>query len=111
MVCEHLAPIEQALLSQKVPVTFRGQAWSKNCREWVYFDCFLDVAAIRSNFELSEIVKAHSHRGTHDGQEHGLVCSNCNDAVLGHYEPLPGALVFGGTKMPPNTSRERTRER
>lgn len=97
MVCEHLTSLEQALLSRGIPVTFRGQAWSTNCREWVYFDCFLDVDVIRKNCQLEEIVKPHSHRGTHDGQELGLVCSSCNDAVMGLYEPRPGKIVFDGT--------------
>ena len=28
-------------------VTYRGKAWSDNCREWVYFNCFIDTAAVR----------------------------------------------------------------
>jgi hypothetical protein len=96
MVCEHLAPIEMALLARNIPVTFRGQAWSNNCREWVYFDCFLDVPAIRAVTTLPEFVTTHSHRGTHDGQEHGIVCSRCSDAIMGSFEPVPGKPVFGG---------------
>ena len=96
MVCEHLAPLEQALLTRKIAVISRGQAWSKNCREWVYFDCFLDIPAIRARVDFPEFVTIHSHRGTHDGQELGLVCSRCNDAIMGFLEPVPGKPVFGG---------------
>ena len=46
MVCEHLAALEKELIAAGVPITYRGQAWSDNCREWVYFDCCLDRAAI-----------------------------------------------------------------
>jgi hypothetical protein len=96
MVCEHLAPLEQALLLRNFTVTSRGQAWSKNCREWVYFDCFLDIPAIQAHVRLPECVTTHSHRGTHDGQELGFVCTLCNDAIMGLYEPVPGKPVFGG---------------
>jgi len=96
MVCEHLSPIEQALLTRGVAVTFRGQAWSQNCREWVYFDCFLDTPAIRGSFTMPPFVQDHSHRGTHDGEEFGLVCTQCHDAIVGLYEPAPGKLVFQG---------------
>jgi hypothetical protein len=96
MVCEHLAPLERALLSEGIAVTSRGQAWSDNCREWVYFDCFLDVPSIRTRVEFPEFVTLHSHRGTHDGQERGLVCSRCNDAIMGFFEPIRGKPVFKG---------------
>ena len=95
MVCEHLLPLEQALLSRGVAEIFRGQAWSMNCREWVYFDCFLDTDAIRKHFTLPEGVHDHSHRGTHDGQERGLVCTVCKDAIMGLYEAVPGKPIFG----------------
>lgn len=96
MVCEHLTPLEQALLARGIAVTFRGQAWSDNCREWVYFDCHLDVPALRQRFALPDWVTTHSHRGTHDGQELGLVCSRCQDGVMGHFAPLAGKPTFSG---------------
>ena len=96
MVCEHLSAVERAVLSAGVAVTFRGQAWSTNCREWVYFDCFLDLPAIRRRFALAACVTDHAHRGTHDGQERGLVCGQCHDAIVGRYEPAPGTRVFQG---------------
>jgi len=96
MLCEHLSQLEQALIDRGIAVTFRGQAWSMNCREWVYFDCFLDVTEIRKTFSFSECVQDHSHRGTHDGQEVGLVCTVCHDGIMGLYEPPPGKLIFKG---------------
>jgi hypothetical protein len=94
MVCEHLALIESALLDSGIAVTFRGQAWSDHCREWVYFDCYLDTHALRKQFVLADCVEDHTHRGTHDGMEHGLVCNRCHDAVLGTVEKTPGKAVF-----------------
>ncbi len=83
MVCECLAKLEQALLNAGIKETYRGQAWSQNCREWVYFDCVLDLPSLRERFGLSDLVKDHEHRGTHDGSERGFVCSECQDGVMG----------------------------
>ena len=94
MVCEHLSPLEKAVLAEEVPVTFRGQALSMNCREWVYFDCFLDTSEIRNHISFPDCVQDHSHRGTHNGQERGLVCPLCNDAIMGPYEPVAAKSTF-----------------
>lgn len=85
MLCPHLQPLESALLAAGVKETYRGQAWSKNCREWVYFDCLLNLPALRQRLSLPACVVEHQHRGTHDGQESGFVCSLCNDAVMGRH--------------------------
>lgn len=83
MVCEHLSALEQELLSRNIEVTFRGQAWSENCREWVYFACRLDLPALRARFAFAPCVEDHMHRGTHDGSEAGFICNACKDAVMG----------------------------
>ena len=74
--------------------TFRGQAWSNNCREWVYFNCYIDREAVRRAFQLAPCIAEHVHRGTHDGEESGFVCSACNDALIGAYELKAGMAVF-----------------
>jgi len=96
MICERLRPIEESIQARGIRETFRGQAWSANCREWVYFDCFIDLAAVRSKLALADCVCDHVHRGTHDGQERGFYCSQCNDGVMGRYDAVPGATVFAG---------------
>ncbi|MEZ5960444.1 MAG: hypothetical protein R3C30_08445 [Hyphomonadaceae bacterium] len=83
MVCEHLSALESELLAHGVEVTSRGQAWSKNCREWVYFACRLDLPALRERFAFAPCVEDHLHRGTHDGSEAGFVCNQCLDGVMG----------------------------
>ncbi len=83
MTCDHLRGLEKELIAAGVPETYRGQPWSNNCREWVYFDCYLDRRAIRKRMDFPECVKDHEHLGTHDGQESGFVCTVCNDAVMG----------------------------
>jgi len=96
MLCEHLQAVEKAMIAAGIKETYRGEAWSKNCREWVYFDCFIDVAAVRRRFPLAACVQDHAHRGTHDGQERGLECTECHDAVMGVYEKTPGMTAFEG---------------
>ena len=96
MTCEHLRALEQALIDRGIKETYRGQAWSNNCREWVYFDCTIDTQAVMKEFALAECVKVHVHRGTHDGSERGFYCEQCRDGVMGLYEPGPNTLVFRG---------------
>ena len=43
MLCDHLKPLEAELKQSGIKEAYRGQAWSHNCREWVYFDCHLDA--------------------------------------------------------------------
>ena len=83
MVCKHLHQLERELIEQGIKETFRGQAWSKNCREWVYFDCYLNLSAIRQRIAFDDCVIDHTHLGTHDGQESGFVCQVCHDAIMG----------------------------
>ncbi|MDN5211886.1 hypothetical protein QQ020_07480 [Fulvivirgaceae bacterium BMA12] len=85
MTCKHLSKLEQELIHKAIKITYRGQAWGDNCREWVYFECiFVDLEQTMKRLELNqEKLEIHSHYGTHDGQEHGLVCKSCKDAIMG----------------------------
>ena len=85
MVCEHLEKLEQELLRSGMQETFRGRAWSQNCREWVYFRCILDRTALRKRLPFAACVQDHEHLGTHDGQEAGFVCQECKDAIIGEH--------------------------
>jgi hypothetical protein len=53
MVCEHLSAFGQQTPPAGLRVTFRGQAWSRNCRERLYFSCLLEHAAIREWIEFT----------------------------------------------------------
>jgi hypothetical protein len=86
-VCEHLALLEEAIISNGIKETYRGAAWSKNCREWVYFECTLNTDSLKEKFTFPSCVEVHEHRGTHDGSEKGFVCNTCHDGVMG-YHPL-----------------------
>ena len=85
MTCEHLNPLEKELQKLGIKEMFRGKAWSDNCREWVYYDCLftnLDKTIDRLHLD-NRMVQIHSHLGTFDGQEHGLVCNACKDGIMG----------------------------
>jgi len=96
MTCEHLRQLESEILAAGIQETFRGQAWSDNCREWVYFDCYFDRKSIRSRIEFAACVRDHEHRGTHDGQEAGFVCAQCHDAIMGLHpsQVKDGPIIF-----------------
>lgn len=94
MLCKHLQGLEAEIIASGIAETFRGQAWSDNCREWVYFDCVLDLAALRARLSFAPCVVDHQHRGTHDGQESGFVCKQCGDAIMGRHPADAGNAPF-----------------
>jgi hypothetical protein len=91
MVCEHLASLERELASSGALETFRGQPWSDNCREWVYFDIVLDVDSIKERSNFAPFVIVHENTDQRSGTERGLVCGVCKDGIMGR---LSGTKVF-----------------
>ena len=83
MICEHLRPIEKLILEKQIPETYRGQVWSNNCREWVYYDCCIDAISLSQRLHLAECVEIHKHLGTHDGNEYGFYCNVHHDGIMG----------------------------
>jgi len=91
-VCEHLRALEDELVARKRAITFAGQAWSANCRHWIYFDAVLDCDALKKRLRLGEMVTVHANDDPRSGREKGLVCGTCKDAVIGiHPEDAKGA--------------------
>lgn len=89
MVCEHLVAIEHALIDSDAREIARGELWSRNCHEWVYFDVVLDIAALRQRFVLAECVELHENRDPRSGLERGFICMACHDAVMGRIDNAP----------------------
>jgi hypothetical protein len=83
MTCAHLRQLEAELIRLGYRVTYRGKPWTANCREGVYFDCYIEKANVRQRVPLAECIVDHEHLGTHDGQEAGFYCSECHDAIMG----------------------------
>jgi len=94
-MCEHLSVLDTELKRRGIRETFRGQAWSDNCREWVYYDCFLDTDAIRTRLNLPECISVHTNDDMRSGLEAGFVCNQCNDAIMGaHRSVAAGKTVI-----------------
>jgi hypothetical protein len=91
MVCDHLRALEEELLARGVAVTHRGRAWTRNCREWVYFDVVLDTEALARRFDFAPVVRVHENTDPRSGLERGFECTECHDAVMGLVE---GPRVF-----------------
>lgn len=90
MICEHLRPIERELVAAGARETDRGQPWSDHCREWVTYDCYLDIPAIRERFSVASCIDEHVNDDVRTGRERGLFCRECEDAILGRYAPGRG---------------------
>ena len=103
MVCEHLRDLEEALIRRGYPVAYRGQTWTRNCREWVYFDCTLVLEDIRRIFSFEACVQDHVHRGTHEGSEQGFVCHEHWDAVVGALPDGSPRREFHGADRTPGS--------
>ena len=85
-MCEHLKPLEDYLKAKQIPETFRGQAWSDNCREWVYFDCVIDTEGLKAKLHLPSFVITHENTDEKSGTELGLVCTQCQDGIMGLHQ-------------------------
>ena len=94
-LCEHLVAVRDYIVAQGGKITYVGTPWSRNCRTWVYFDVVLDVDSLRKRFELPPSIVSHSHLGTHDGHEQGLVCQEHHDAVMGPHPKMSSAKIVG----------------
>lgn len=90
-MCPCLQPLDDLLKQRGLKESFRGQAWSMKCREWVYYPVVLDLARVRGALSLPTTVIDHIHRGTHDGAESGFVCTLHDDAVMGQHPDLASA--------------------
>jgi hypothetical protein len=89
MVCEHLKALEEALVDRRAEETYRGQPWSENCREWVYFRVVLDVPAVAAKLDFAPCVSVHENLDERSGTERGFVCEQCRDAIMGRLDGAP----------------------
>ncbi len=86
MICQHLRQLEQAILAAGISETYRGQAWTANCREWVYFAYYLDEEKVRQQFDLPACVVSHANDDPRSGREAGFVCTCCHDGIIGIHQ-------------------------
>lgn len=94
-MCEHLEALDKALQHSGIRETYRGSPWSKNCREWAYYDCTLLHERLRQQFNLPDFVEYELIGDPKAGSEAGLVCTKCHDAIMGyHPEFVPGKKTY-----------------
>ena len=82
-MCVHLKTVEEYIKQKGIPENWRGQPWSRYCREWIYFECVFSPTQIKTKFRLHSCVEAHIYHDIKAGSEQGLVCTKCNDGVMG----------------------------
>ena len=88
-ICQHLRPVFDYIRSQNLHILDVCTPWSRNCRNWVYFEnIVLDPESLKRRFGLPEFVVPHVHKGTVDGAEQGLVCSIDHDGLMGLHPDL-----------------------
>jgi hypothetical protein len=83
LVCEHLRELEQELIEAGIKETARGQVWTENCSEWVYFDVVLDIKSLLARFDFDKCVTVHENLDPRSGTERGFYCNQCQDGVMG----------------------------
>ncbi|MCB9032844.1 MAG: hypothetical protein H6553_03320 [Chitinophagales bacterium] len=82
-MCIHLKPIEDYLKSIGYLEVYRGQVWSENCREWIYFDAVLNIAELQEKFKLNKTIVVHDYQDVKVGSELGILCTKCFDGIMG----------------------------
>ena len=82
-MCEHLKILETYLKDKNIQETFRGQAWSENCNEWVYFDCVLNTEKLKIKLALDNCIETHDYIDIKIANELGLICTICKDGIIG----------------------------
>lgn len=90
-MCVHLEPVETYIKSNGFAEYWRGQPWTQNCREWVYFDCILDTSSISAKLNLHSCVTVHDYNDVKAGSERGFICSICKDGIMGRYPDSLGS--------------------
>lgn len=92
-MCIHLKPLEDYLIGLGIAETYRGQVWSENCREWVYYDAVLQPERLKKRFNFDDTITVFDYVDIKVGSELGLECSVCKDGIMG---PHPTSLYAKG---------------
>jgi len=93
-MCEHLTALDNELKEKGIKETFRGQPWSNNTREWVYYDCVLVLDKIRKRHNFSEFIGTHVNDDNKSGMESGFYCERCKDGVMGIHPTFGEGKIY-----------------
>jgi len=86
MSCKHLIKLEEDIIRLGIVETFRGKAWTENCNEWIYFDCYLETESLCKKYDFASCVIEHTNEDPRSGAENGFVCIECKDAIMGYHK-------------------------
>ncbi len=78
-----LKAIAYHLAEQRFSVTSFGKAWSKATNNWIYFDTYLDLDELRTQFNLGEHIVEHKNTDPKSGTEHGFIDTSTGEALMG----------------------------
>jgi hypothetical protein len=82
-MCIHLEQLEKYIVAAGFKETWRGQPWTTNCHEWVYYNCIFNTKALMDKLKLASVVSVHDYFDAKAGSELGFVCTQCHDAIIG----------------------------
>lgn len=82
-MCEHLHPVETYLKRLGRKRRVRTQAGMADAPDPMLYNCVLDTQALITRFALPEYVEAFEALDTPGGEESGLVCHVCHEAISG----------------------------
>jgi hypothetical protein len=82
-MCRHLIKLDDYIKNNCVKELFRGKAWSKNCNEWVYYDCIINIDKIKQKMGFDDCVKIHEYNDFRIANELGFYCNICKDGIMG----------------------------
>jgi hypothetical protein len=82
-MCIHLKAVEDYIKQQGIVEYWRGQPWTRNCREWIYFECVFSPTQLKAKLGLDACVDIHIYNDIKAGSEQGLICNECKDGVMG----------------------------
>ncbi len=82
-MCEHLDPVESYLIRLGRKSKALSQASIAEARNEMLYNCVLDPEALITRFALPEYVEAFEALDTPAGEESGLICHVCHEAIAG----------------------------
>ncbi len=81
-MCIHLQKAEDYIKASGLRESWPGQAWSLNCREWIYFNCSFSPAKLIEKPGPEDCVTIHDYYDIKVGAELGLFCESCKDGIM-----------------------------
>lgn len=98
-MCTHLEKVVEYLTHHAIKEAWRGQPWTDNCREWIYYDAVLDPVFLQRHLSLDACIEMHDYSDIKAGSERGLFCTICKDGVMGMHpndQQAKGKPVISG---------------